>query len=84
MLGRAGVDEKMTEKGSSSDRRERLPHDSIVFVGDGHKALFLRNKGDEKFPNLIGERVFLGDNPPTHEQGTDRPGRAFKRRWIGS
>ena len=56
-----------------------MPHDSIVFVGDGHKALFLRNKGDEKFPNLVVERVFLGDNPPTHEQGTDRPGRAFKR-----
>jgi len=54
-----------------------LPHDAYVFVGDGRKALFLRNAGDEKFPNLVTERVFADENPPTHEQGTDRPGRAF-------
>ena len=54
-----------------------IPHDAFVFVGDGRKALFLRNEGDEKFPNLVTERVFVDDNPPTHEQGTDRPGRAF-------
>ena len=46
----------------------------MVFVGDGRKALFLRNDGDEKFPNLKTEQVFADDNPPTHEQGTDRPG----------
>ena len=57
----------------------KLPHDAFVFVGDGRKALFLRNEGDEKFPNLKTERVFVDDNPPTHEQGSDRPGRAFKR-----
>ena len=51
----------------------------MVFVGDGQKALFLRNAGDVKFPNLIVERVFAEQNPPTHEQGTDRPGRGFKR-----
>ena len=56
-----------------------IPHNAIVFVGDGQKALFLRNKGDEKFPNLTTMQVFTDDNPPTHEQGTDRPGRAFKR-----
>jgi protein required for attachment to host cells len=56
-----------------------IPHDAFVFVGDGRKALFLRNAGDEKFPNLRTERVFVDDNPPTHEQGSDRPGRAFKR-----
>src|SRR5208337_1796611 len=54
-----------------------IPHDAFVFVGDGRKALFLRNEGDEVFPNLVTERVFVDDNPPTHEQGTDRPGRAF-------
>jgi protein required for attachment to host cells len=52
-----------------------IPHDAIVFVGDGRKALFLRNVGDEKFPDLRTERVFAEENPPTHEQGTDRPGR---------
>ena len=56
-----------------------IPHDAWVFVGDGKKALFLRNAGDEKFLNLKAERVFAEDNPPTHEQGTDHPGRAFKR-----
>src|SRR5208282_1270669 len=52
-----------------------IPHDAVVFVGDGRKALFLRNAGDEKFPDLKTERVFAEENPPTHEQGTDRPGR---------
>lgn len=56
-----------------------IPHDAWVFVGDGQKALFLRNAGDEKFLNLKAERVFAEDNPPSHEQGTDRPGRGFKR-----
>jgi protein required for attachment to host cells len=55
-----------------------LPHDAFVFVGDGRKALFLRNEGDEKFANLVTERVLNGEeNPPTHEQGSDRPGRAY-------
>jgi protein required for attachment to host cells len=54
-----------------------IPHDALILVGDGRKALFLRNHGDAKFPNLRVEHVFLDPNPPTHEQGTDRPGRAF-------
>jgi len=49
----------------------------LVFVGDGQKALFLRNIGDAKFPNLKTEQVFTEPDPPTHEQGTDRPGRTF-------
>jgi protein required for attachment to host cells len=56
-----------------------IPHDAFVFVGDGQKALFLRNVGDEKFLHLKTERAFVDDNPPTREQGSDRPGRAFKR-----
>jgi protein required for attachment to host cells len=56
-----------------------IPHDALVFIGDGRKALFLRNAGDEKFINLKTEQVFIDDNPSTHEQGTDRPGRAFAR-----
>jgi protein required for attachment to host cells len=54
-----------------------IPHDAVIFVGDGCKALFLRNDGDAKFPNLKTERMFAEANPPTHEQGTDRPGVAF-------
>jgi protein required for attachment to host cells len=59
--------------------RLEIPHDAFVFVGVGRKALFLRNSGDEKFPNLKTERVFLDEDPPTRDQGSDRPGRAFKR-----
>lgn len=56
-----------------------IPHDALVFVGDGQKALFLRNRGDQTSPNLAVVRAFADKNPPTHEQGTDRPGRGFKR-----
>lgn len=56
-----------------------IPHDTLVLVGDGRKALFLRNRGDAKFPDLRVERVFADANPPTHEQGTDKPGRAYAR-----
>jgi len=44
-----------------------LPHDAFVFVGDGRKALFLRNAVDAKFPNLVIERVFADANPATHD-----------------
>jgi protein required for attachment to host cells len=58
-------------------RKPIIPHDAFVFVGDGRKALFLRNAGDEKFANFVTEQAFVDDNPPTHDQGSDRPGRAF-------
>jgi protein required for attachment to host cells len=61
----------------------KIPHDALVFVGDGRRALFLRNHGDEKFPNLRTERVFIDENPPSHEQGTDRPGRISKGSRTG-
>ena len=66
-------------RAKDQNSRISIPHDAMIFVGDGQKAIFLQNKGDEKFPNLVVERVFVDDNPPTHEQGTDRPGRTFKR-----
>jgi protein required for attachment to host cells len=53
----------------------RIPHNAYVFVGDGRKALFLRNYGNPNFPNLRAENVFEDVNPPTREQGSDRPGR---------
>lgn len=55
----------------------RIPHDAYVFVGDGRKALLLRNEGDAQYPNLKTEKVYENDNPPTREQGTDKPGRSF-------
>ena len=53
----------------------KIPNNALVFVGDGRKALFLRNDGDAKFPDLKAEKVFEEENPSTHEQGSDRPGR---------
>jgi protein required for attachment to host cells len=50
-----------------------VAHNAFIFVGDGRKALFLRNDGDEKFPNFVTERVFRDENPATHEQGVDAP-----------
>lgn len=52
-----------------------LKHDGWVVVADGEKALFLRNVGDETYPNLEVFREMQQDNPPDREQGTDRPGR---------
>ena len=57
----------------------RIPHDAWVLVGDGRKALVLRNEGDEVYPNLKTEQVFQAPfNPATHDQGSDSPGRAFQ------
>ena len=53
----------------------KLSHDGWMIVADGEKALFLRNEGDKKFPNLQVFRELEQENPPTREQGTDSPGR---------
>jgi len=61
----------------------KIPHNALVFVGDGRKALFLRNEGDEKYLNLKAESVFEDVNPLTREQGSERPGRVSKARDSG-
>jgi protein required for attachment to host cells len=53
----------------------RIPHNAWILVGDGEKALFFRNEGDADYPNLVTLEVLQHENPPTHEQGSDRPGR---------
>ena len=52
-----------------------LKHDGWLVVADGEKALFLRNEGDEKFPNLEVFREEEQDNPPNREQAANRRGR---------
>jgi protein required for attachment to host cells len=52
-----------------------IPHGALVLVGDGRKALFLRNAGSPTKVELLTERVLEHSNPATREQGTDRPGR---------
>jgi protein required for attachment to host cells len=52
-----------------------IPHNTLVLVGDGRKALFLRNQGSQMNIRLEVERRLLHETPPTREMGTDRPGR---------
>jgi len=54
-------------------------HDALVFVGDGARAVFFRNRGSIQKPDLAVENVLQQENPPTREQGTDRPGRVHAR-----
>lgn len=51
-----------------------IPAEAWILVADGKKALLLRNDGDELYPNLHVIKKSVQDNPPTHEQGTDKPG----------
>jgi protein required for attachment to host cells len=60
-------------------RKTSIPHDALVFVGDGTRALFLRNRGTFQKPDLAVEAVLRQENPPTREQGMDRPGRVHGR-----
>lgn len=55
----------------------RIPHNGLVLVADGKKALFLRNEGDGAFPNLAVERIREQANPADHQQKSDLPGRAI-------
>jgi protein required for attachment to host cells len=56
----------------------KIPADAFVLVADGRKALVLRNRGDDVHPNLeVDTTLESPANPATHEQGADRPGRAF-------
>jgi protein required for attachment to host cells len=48
-----------------------------VLVGDGRRALFFQNHGDAELLDLRVVETRIDDNPPTHELGTDRPGRSF-------
>ena len=56
-----------------------IARDALILVGDGEKALFLRNRGSLGHLKLEVEHVLEQDNPATHEQGSDRPGRTNSR-----
>ena len=53
-----------------------ISHNALVLIGDGQKALFLRNKGTARQVRLEVEQILEQDNPATRDQGTDRPGRS--------
>ncbi|WP_445501964.1 host attachment protein [Microvirga sp. G4-2] len=61
----------------------KLPHDGMVLVSDGRKALFLKNQGDDVFPNYQVERVLQAeDDLQAREQGADKPGIHGERHTI--
>jgi protein required for attachment to host cells len=53
----------------------RLGVDDWVVVCDGRRAMILENRGDAQSPNLRKKETYEHPDPPTHELGTDRPGR---------
>lgn len=52
-----------------------IAYKTWILVADGEKALFLENIGDGELPNFEIRRVEEQDNPPSREQGANRPGR---------
>jgi protein required for attachment to host cells len=46
-----------------------------ILVCDGQKALLFQNAGDRVYPKFETREIFKHKVAPTHELGTDRPGR---------
>lgn len=57
--------------------RMKIANGTWILVGDGRRAMVLRNDGLAEIPNLHCIATRETDNPPTREQGSDAPGRAF-------
>lgn len=55
---------------------KRLNHNVRVLVTDGGRATVFRNAGQVGKPHLEEFKVYHQDNPPTSEQGTDKPPRS--------
>ena len=53
----------------------KVHYGAWVLIGDGKKALLLHNEGDAELLNLRRLTVREQENPPSHEQGSDAPGR---------
>ena len=53
----------------------KVHYGAWVMVGDGKKALFLHNEGDDELLNLRRLDVEEKNNPATRDQGSDAPGR---------
>ena len=67
-MGIPASKELPSSEGSHNSQKDgmnnlKIPHNALVFVGDGRRALFLRNEGDAISPSLRTERVFEDDNP---------------------
>ena len=58
----------------------QVPHNALVLVADGRKALFLRNEGDAQMPNFQVEQHREHPNPKDSDQKTDASGGASSTR----
>lgn len=54
-----------------------LNRDVWVLLCDASKAVLFQNAGDSVFPKLEKRFEWHGTSLPSHEMGTDRPGRTF-------
>jgi protein required for attachment to host cells len=61
--------------GSLEGEIMKIEHGTLVLVADGAQALVFRNEGDAKYPVLETLSHARHDNPASHEQGSDTPGR---------
>jgi protein required for attachment to host cells len=52
-----------------------LDHGTWIVAADGARAMIMRNDGSPAKPKFTLLRRYEQENPPTREQGTDRPGR---------
>jgi protein required for attachment to host cells len=52
-----------------------IPHNALVLVGDGRRAIFLRNVGRPRRVKLEMEQLLQHETPPNRELAADRPGR---------
>jgi protein required for attachment to host cells len=62
----------------------QIPTNALVLVSDGRRARLLRNQGSPRNPELVMEQAIDHINPPTREQGSDKPGRRQGGRGEGA
>jgi protein required for attachment to host cells len=60
-----------------------LPHNALVLVADGTKALFLRNQGDQNQIDLRTEAHDKREDRKDHEIKTDAPGTSKQSMGYG-
>ncbi len=57
--------------------RANLQQGNWVLICDGRKALLLENVGDHIYPKLVTRQILEHSDRPTHDLGSDVPGRIF-------
>lgn len=55
-----------------------IPHQSLILVCDGARALLFENAGDNQALDLVQVGIQVEPHPPTRDLGTDRPTRVYE------